>query len=120
MVKAHECVMKENHRGTRNFLAYTVGLGLLFLGIKAFEYSMEIAQGYTPVSGMFWSFYYTMTGLHALHVFAGVVVNFLLLLRAWRGSLWPQAQHRVEIAGIYWHFVDIVWIFLFPLIYLSY
>lgn len=120
MVKAFEAIDAEDRKWARNFLAFTVLLGLTFLGIKAFEYSREIALGFTPVSGVFWSFYYTMTGLHGLHVLAGIVANFALYVMAVRGTLWPATQQRVEYAGLYWHFVDIVWIFLFPLLYLSY
>jgi heme/copper-type cytochrome/quinol oxidase subunit 3 len=61
-----------------------------------------------------------MTGLHVLHVLGGIVANLALFVMAVRGSLWPKTQSRVEFAGLYWHFVDIVWIFLFPLLYLSY
>jgi heme/copper-type cytochrome/quinol oxidase subunit 3 len=59
-----------------------------------------------------------MTGLHALHVLAGVAVNLILLIAALWDKLKPN-EHRVELAGLYWHFVDIVWIFLFPLLYLT-
>jgi heme/copper-type cytochrome/quinol oxidase subunit 3 len=97
-------------------LGLTVLGGLLFLGIKALEYTTEIRAGFTPSSGIFWSFYYTMTGLHALHVLGGVVVNVIILVAA-AGSL--KRPYRVELAGLYWHFVDLVWIFLFPLLYLS-
>jgi heme/copper-type cytochrome/quinol oxidase subunit 3 len=93
-------------------------LGLGFLGVKAIEYTAEINHGFTPASGIFWSFYYGMTGLHALHVLAGIVVNAVLWIAALRGQLGDHA-HRVELAGLYWHFVDIVWIFLFPLLYLA-
>jgi heme/copper-type cytochrome/quinol oxidase subunit 3 len=120
IVKAFEAIDTENRKAVRNLLALTVLLGLTFLGVKAFEYSHEIAQGFTPLSGIFWSFYYAMTGLHGLHVLAGIVFNFALLVMAIKGTLWPGTQQRVEYAGIYWHFVDIVWIFLFPLLYLSY
>ncbi len=120
MVKAFEAIDAERRRAARTFLAWTVALGLLFLGVKAFEYSREIAQGFTPLSSLFWSYYYAMTGLHGLHVLAGIVANGSLLTMAIRGTLWPRTQQRVEYAGLYWHFVDIVWIFLFPLLYLSY
>ncbi|MFQ5675071.1 MAG: heme-copper oxidase subunit III [bacterium] len=120
MVKAFEAIDVEDRKQARNFLAITVVLGLAFLGVKAFEYSREIALGFTPLSGTFWSFYYTLTGLHGLHVFAGIVANFALFVMAIKGTLWPKTQQRVEYAGLYWHFVDIVWIFLFPLLYLSY
>lgn len=119
MVLAFEAVENRAQRGVRIFLLLTVLLGLTFLGIKAYEYSTEIAKGFTPLVGLFWSFYYAMTGLHALHVLGGVIVNFILLLMALGGRLWPKTQHRVELAGLYWHFVDVVWIFLFPLIYMT-
>lgn len=120
IVKAFEAIDLENRKKAQLYLAVTVLLGLTFLGVKAFEYSREIAMGYTPVSGLFWSFYYAMTGLHGLHVLAGVIANFALWVMAMKGTLWPRTQQRVEYAGLYWHFVDIVWIFLFPLLYLSY
>lgn len=120
MVKAFEAIDAQDRKWARNFLAITVLLGLSFLGVKAFEYSREIAMGFTPLSGLFWSFYYAMTGLHALHVLAGIIANFALYVMALRGTLWPKTQQRVEYAGLYWHFVDIIWIFLFPLLYLSY
>lgn len=117
MVMAFAAYGKGDRRGVRNFLLYTILLGLTFLGIKAYEYTSHILEGLAPWSGPFWSFYYTMTGLHALHVLAGAIVNFILFLLAGKGL---SAGHRIEIAGLYWHFVDIVWIFLFPLLYLSY
>ena len=120
MVKAFEAVDAEDKKRTRSFLLVTVLLGLAFLGVKAIEYSMEIANGYTPLSGIFWSFYYAMTGLHGLHVLVGIIANFALYVMAVKGTLWPGTQQRVEYVGLYWHFVDVVWIFLFPLLYLSY
>jgi heme/copper-type cytochrome/quinol oxidase subunit 3 len=119
MILAHLAVEKDDRPAVRNYLGLTVLLGLVFLGIKAFEYSSDFAEGSTPLSGMFWSFYFMMTGLHALHVIAGIAINSALCVMAARGSLWPRAQQRVEYAGLYWHFVDVVWIFLFPLLYLT-
>lgn len=118
MVMALAEVKGQNPRGARLYLATTVVLGLVFLAIKAVEYSSEIAQGYVPGSGIFWSYYYGMTGLHALHVLAGIIVNSALLFGAMGRDL-RVAGTRIETAGLYWHFVDIVWIFLFPLLYLS-
>ena len=120
MVMAFASVEDENRQRTKVYLALTVFLGLAFLAIKAVEYSIEIAHGFTPITGLFWSFYFLMTGLHAFHVLAGIIVNLVLLILAMKGTLWPNRQQRVEFAGLYWHFVDIVWIFLFPLLYLSY
>ncbi len=89
MVKAFEAIDSENRKQARNFLLFTVLLGLAFLGVKAFEYSREIALGFTPLSGTFWSFYYAMTGLHGLHILAGIIANFALYVMAARGTLWP-------------------------------
>lgn len=114
MVQAFAKAEAGDERGLRSNLAFTILLGLTFLVIKAFEYSFEVRAGFIPGSGIFWSFYYTMTGLHALHVLAGVVVNSTLLV-----GRRIRNPHRLELGGLYWHFVDIVWIFLFPLIYLS-
>jgi heme/copper-type cytochrome/quinol oxidase subunit 3 len=118
IVMAHAAVQENDYKRVATFLGATVLLGLAFLGMKAFEYSTEISHGFLPSSGIFWSFYYGMTGLHALHVLAGIIVNLILWIQAAKGTLAPNG-HRVELAGLYWHFVDIVWIFLFPLLYLA-
>ncbi len=116
MVVAFAATKEGDRRKLRTFLLLTIILGLTFLGIKAYEYTSKVAAGFIPASGHFWSFYYTMTGLHALHVLAGVIVN-LVLLRTVGSTL--RDVHRVELGGLYWHFVDVVWIFLFPLLYLT-
>jgi heme/copper-type cytochrome/quinol oxidase subunit 3 len=116
MVLACAAAERRDLKGVRTYLLCTILLGLLFLGIKAVEYSGKIAAGITPGSASFWSFYYTMTGLHGLHVLAGIVVNFVFFLGAEKVVRRP---HRVEMGGLYWHFVDVVWIFLFPLLYLA-
>lgn len=118
MVLAWEGVKADRLGRVKTFLGLTVLLGATFLGVKAYEYSLEIGAGFTPFAGLFWAFYFTLTGLHALHVFGGVVVNSCLWVMASRNRL-QGIQQRVEFAGLYWHFVDVVWIFLFPLIYLS-
>ena len=120
MVLAFAAILDKDRKKTQVYLLLTVLLGLTFLGIKFYEYSLEIAHGFTPVTGVFWSFYYLMTGLHGLHVLGGMIANFALYIMAVRGTLWQTNQFRVEFTGLYWHFVDVVWIFLFPLLYLSY
>ncbi|HVN90415.1 MAG TPA: heme-copper oxidase subunit III [Candidatus Binataceae bacterium] len=119
MILALAAVRRNDQQAVKRFLAVTVALGIAFLGVKAFEYHGHIVEGFTPSKGMFWSFYYTMTGLHALHVTGGIVVNSILLIMAIKGTLWARGETRLEIAGLYWHFVDVVWILLFPLLYLS-
>ena len=118
VVKAHAAAEADNRGRARQFMLLTVLLGCTFLCFKGYEYSREIEHGFTPATSLFWSFYYTMTGLHVLHVLVGIIINFSLFLAAGGGS-WPRIKHRFEYAGLYWHFVDVVWIFLFPLLYLA-
>ena len=118
IVMAHAAVQENDYRRVANFLGLTVLLGLSFLGMKALEYTIEIKHGFLPSAGIFWSFYYGMTGLHALHVLAGIIVNLVLWIGALKGTL-ARNGHRVELAGLYWHLVDIIWIFIFPLLYLA-
>ncbi len=104
----------------RLFMGLTLLLGAVFLCIKAVEYSDKFSHGLLPSTNNFLGLYFTMTGLHALHVIGGMIVNAYLLgpgLKMWSSA--PQRfANRVEVAGIYWHFVDVVWIFLFPVLYL--
>ena len=109
-------------------LALTIVLGCVFLGIKSVEYSHKIHEGLVPGPGftfagpeapharIFFSLYFAMTGVHALHLIIGIGALAVLLVKAWRSRLAYSAP--VELTGLYWHFVDIVWIFLFPLLYL--
>ena len=83
--------------------------------MKSFEWAGEIKAGYTITSNTFWSFYYTAAGLHGLHVIAGMIVMMFVAADAAKG----RELQRVENAGLYWHFVDLVWIFLFPLLYIA-
>lgn len=116
MILSHRRIMDESDlAGGRGFLSITILLGLVFLGFKAYEYTHEISAGLVPAKSLFWSFYYLMTGLHALHVVGGLVANGVVF----QGLKNGVSPHRIESVGIYWHFVDIVWIFLFPLLYLA-
>lgn len=113
--------LKSNNVGRfRLYMSLTILCGLGFMVVKAIEYGDKFAHGLLPSTDNFLGLYFTMTGVHALHVLAGLVVNAYLLgpgARMWRGE--PERfVNRVEIAGIYWHFVDVVWIFLFPVLYL--
>ncbi len=126
------------------FLLATILLGAVFLGVKAFEYNEKIAPcgGDGPYAGclfpgerfdasavhlsgaegqhaqIFFSLYFGMTGLHALHMVIGIPIIVVIGFFAWRGRYGPGYHTPVEIVGLYWHFVDIIWIFLFPLLYL--
>ena len=102
----------------RLFLVATILLGTAFLGVKAYEYSQKFAHGHFPGTGIFWDCYFTLTGLHGLHVLAGVIANLWVLWLTFRADFLEARGHIVEVSGLYWHFVDVVWIFLFPLVYL--
>jgi len=114
-VLAHQAAERGDGARAARFLRYTVLGGGVFLVVKAFEWTNEIAHGYTIGSNLFWSFYYTAAGLHATHVVAGMVIMLIVAAAAAKN----QHLQRVENIGIYWHFVDIVWIFLFPLLYIA-
>jgi len=114
-VMAHQAAEKGDGKKAARLLYLTCLGGLVFLIVKSFEWTTEISHGYTIMSHTFWSYYYTLAGLHAFHVIAGMLVMLWVAGTASRN----QELHRVENVGIYWHFVDIVWIFLFPLLYIA-
>ena len=105
-------------KAIRAWLAITALLGLAFVGIKAFEYVSEWPEALKAQGGeaRFYFLYYAMTGLHALHLVIGsALVGWL----AWQAKRFGAARYTpVEVTGLYWHFVDVVWVFLFPLLYL--
>jgi len=112
------------------FLLLTMAFGLGFLGIKSIEYAEKFAHHLVPGPGfaypgpeanhvqLFFSLYFAMTGLHALHMIIGIPILGAIAWFARRGRYSPQYHSPVEMVGLYWHFVDIIWIFLFPLLYL--
>lgn len=114
-VLAHQAATRGDGRRAAKLLGLTILGGGLFLSIKAFEWTHEIEQGFVLTSNAFWSFYYTAAGLHAAHVIAGMIIMGFVARDAARG----RELQRVELVGLYWHFVDIVWIFLFPLLYIA-
>ena len=114
-VLAHQAAVKgDGPKAARLLYATAIGAGT-FAIVKAFEWSTEISHGYTITSSTFWSFYYTAAGIHAAHVIAGAILMLFVAADAKKNL----ELHRVELIGIYWHFVDIVWIFLFPLLYIA-
>ena len=114
-VLAHQAAEAGNGKKAAKLLGFTILGALTFLVIKSLEWTNEISHGYTITANTFWSFYYTAAGLHALHVIAGAIIMGVVAFDAYRG----RELHRVELIGIYWHFVDVVWIFLFPLLYIA-
>jgi cytochrome c oxidase subunit 3 len=99
-------------------LSLTILLAAVFLGIKYVEWTEKFAHGLFPGTDVFFSLYFMMTGLHGLHVLAGMLVLGGVLVLAGRGKFSEHYSTPVEISGLYWHFVDLVWIYLFPLFYL--
>ena len=114
-VLAHHSAEQGDGKKAARWLYATCFGGLIFVCIKAVEWTTEIRHGYTITTNGFWQFYYTAAGLHAMHVIAGCII-MLIIANSARKNL---ELHRVELIGIYWHFVDIVWIFLFPLLYIA-
>jgi cytochrome c oxidase subunit 3 len=130
MALAVRAAQHGNRSATRNFILLTMALGFVFLGIKADEYHHKWVEHLVPgpsfafhgehVQGshVFFLLYFTMTGMHALHMIIGAGLMIVLLRWNARGGVSASYPSRVEVMGLYWHFVDIVWIFLFPLLYL--
>jgi heme/copper-type cytochrome/quinol oxidase subunit 3 len=117
MMKAADAVKNGENNKVKLLLGLTIALGTAFLAVKGYEYSMEFQRGEFPSTNNFWSFYFLMTGIHALHILGGLTALSLLWNRARKGTLGPT-QGRVALTGLYWSFVELVWIFLFPLLYL--
>jgi cytochrome c oxidase subunit III len=127
--------VRASKMGRRRHLVWlllaTAFLGILFMGIKGLEYYKDITDHLVPganfqwhesnrgAAELFWWLYWAMTGLHAIHVTVGVCLMLVLAVLAWRGRFDGGNYMAVDIAGLYWHFVDIVWVFLFPLLYLA-
>lgn len=118
-------------KATALFLLLTILLGGAFLGIKTVEYAHKFHEHHVPgpsfqfedasqarPAQIFFSLYFAMTGLHALHMIVGIAILLFLIPMALKGKFTPQNHNLIEGFGLYWHFVDIIWIFLFPLLYL--
>jgi len=120
MVMAWASLKRNRFGAFRGYLGMTVLLGGVFLVIKYFEYSHKFENGLFPSTSNFLALYFTLTGLHMLHVIGGMTVNAYLWgpgAKLWKTN--PEwFANRVEISGLFWHFVDLVWIFLFPTLYL--
>ncbi len=102
----------------RLFLSLTILLAGVFLGIKYFEWTEKFGRGLYPSTDIFFSLYFMMTGLHGIHVLVGMLVFGTMLVLSFRGRFSERYSTPVEVSGLYWHFVDLIWIYLFPLFYL--
>jgi cytochrome c oxidase subunit 3/cytochrome o ubiquinol oxidase subunit 3 len=140
MVKAYAAATHDDQRGLRLWLVLTVLGGAAFVGVQIFEYTHLIREGFLPggiregsplatalvdsgkvtatAAGLFGSAFFTMTGFHGFHVTCGVICMTFVTIKAFRGGYAGGRFHGVEVVGLYWHFVDLVWIILFTIVYL--
>ena len=118
MAKAVDAAQRSRQAALQKNLIGTLLFACGFLIIKYFEWSAKFEHGYFPGTDLFFSVYFMSTGLHLLHVLIGMSFIFFLYVRARRGLYHAGNPGGVEIGGLYWHLVDIIWIFLFPLLYL--
>jgi heme/copper-type cytochrome/quinol oxidase subunit 3 len=137
MVKAFAAIQAGDQKGLRNWLLATILIGSVFVGIQVVEYNILIAEHFVPVAEsyaphgrgveeggpvvggpLYGATFFTMTGFHGAHVSVGVLCLIFVLIRAMRGAYTQESHAGVEILGLYWHFVDLVWIILFTIVYL--
>jgi heme/copper-type cytochrome/quinol oxidase subunit 3 len=118
MVLALAAVTRGDRTWARVWLATTAFLGLVFLGFQVYEFASFVHEGLTLQTNLFGSTFFVLTGTHGAHVLVGVIWLLTLLVRSFQGKLGPEKAMNVELAGLYWHFVDVVWIVIFTVVYL--
>jgi heme/copper-type cytochrome/quinol oxidase subunit 3 len=118
MVQAYAGIEVGDQNRLRTMLAATAVLGVIFLSIQAFEWNALLHEGVTPQNSLFGASFYTLTGFHGAHVTGGVLGLFFVIYKAYRGGYTQTVHEGVELMGLYWHFVDVVWIILFTIVYL--
>lgn len=118
MVLALSAAINDRQRQLKLWLLGTIALGTVFLSIQGYEYVTLWNEGLTPKTNLFGSAFYTLTGFHGTHVLVGVIILWGILLKALLGGFGSKHYLPIELAGLYWHFVDLVWIVLFTLVYL--
>jgi cytochrome c oxidase subunit 3 len=118
MVLALAAIQKKNMGGTRLWLAVTASLGMMFVGFQIYEFNHFMHEGLLLSTNLFGSTFYVLTGFHGTHVTVGVIWLWTLFFLTFTGRIGPGNDLDVEICGLYWHFVDVVWIAIFTLIYL--
>lgn len=118
MVLAHAAVVRHDNRRSRLWLGMTALLGTVFLGFQAFEFTLFVNEGLTLQTNLFGSTFFVLTGFHGAHVAVGVIWLLTLLAIDIRRGLAPRDAINVDLCALYWHFVDVVWIAIFTLVYL--
>jgi len=120
VVMAWASLKMQNLKQFKTYMSLTLLMSFIFLVVKGFEYGAKFSHGISPASSNFYAIYFVITGLHGLHILGGIIVNGYLLGPG--SKMWQTEPERftgrIECAGLYWHFVDLVWIFLFPILYL--
>jgi cytochrome c oxidase subunit 3/cytochrome o ubiquinol oxidase subunit 3 len=109
---------RDDRRGALLWLLATIALGAAFLIGQGIEYTRLVAENVTPARNLFGTMFYTLTGFHGVHVSVGIIFLMSLFVMSLRGKITQENAETVEIFGLYWHFVDIVWILIFTVVYL--
>ena len=118
MVLALSAIQRGDERANRVWLLTTALLGAIFIGGQVYEFTAFYNEGLGYTTNIFGSAFYTLTGFHGVHVSIGILMLMSLFIRSARGKLHVQHAESVEIVGLYWHFVDVVWILIFTIVYL--
>ncbi|MGH7720407.1 MAG: cytochrome c oxidase subunit 3 [Gemmatimonadaceae bacterium] len=118
MVLAHSAVERNDRKYSKIWLAATALLGAMFLGFQAYEFTSFVHEGLTLQTNLFGSSFFVLTGFHGAHVTGGVIWLMTLLFIDFKRGLGPRDAINVDICALYWHFVDVVWIAIFTLVYL--
>ncbi len=118
MVLAHSAVSRGDYRRTRIWLATTALLGATFIGGQVYEFTAFYREGLSFKGNLFGSAFFTLTGFHGVHVTGGILMLVSLLFLSFRGKLNADRAETVELVGLYWHFVDVVWVLIFTIVYL--
>jgi nitric oxide reductase NorE protein len=114
-ISAHR---RDKHRLARRWLNVALACGVVFVALKAVEYTQGIAAGHTPTSNMFFTFYYVLTGIHLLHVLLGTGLLAIWGMSLRRQKLFTASRQLAEGIAVYWHMVDLLWVLIFSLVYL--
>ncbi len=118
MVLAHSAVVRGDYKNTKLWLATTALLGTIFIGGQVYEFTAFYREGLSFTNNLFGSAFFTLTGFHGIHVTVGILMLLALLVVAQQGKLKQDRAETVELVGLYWHFVDVVWVLIFTIVYL--
>ena len=118
MVLAVSAIQRRDLRAMRGWLLTTALLGVVFISGQVYEFTEFVNEGYGFTHSPAWSAFYTLTGFHGVHVTLGIVMLISTVVLSLRGHIAPKNAEAVEIVGLYWHFVDVVWVVIFTVVYL--